>query len=147
MIGKRMHHVKSIRLCSVVTCLRMFQGADGEPGPRGQQGMNGPKGDEGHRGFKGASGPSGLQVRMTINSKKTTVTFHFYTTSVSISCLKLRRSQYLHLQGMPGPPGEKGESGHVGSMVSAAQQSQHTQHSSQVHRYCPVSSLFSAPLR
>lgn len=77
-------------LCSVVTCLCMFQGADGEPGPRGQQGMNGAKGDEGHRGFKGASGPSGLQVRMT-------VTFHFYTISVSISCLNLRRSQYLHL--------------------------------------------------
>lgn len=41
----------------------VFQGADGDPGPRGQQGMNGAKGDEGHRGFKGALGPSGLQVK------------------------------------------------------------------------------------
>lgn len=47
-------------VCVLNLC--MFQGADGEPGPRGQQGMNGVKGDEGPRGFKGASGPSGLQV-------------------------------------------------------------------------------------
>lgn len=50
---------------TVPACLWIFQGADGEPGPRGQQGMNGAKGDEGHRGFKGASGPSGLQVQIT----------------------------------------------------------------------------------
>lgn len=49
----------------------MFQGADGEPGPRGQQGMNGVKGDEGPRGFKGASGPSGLQVKNIMNSRLT----------------------------------------------------------------------------
>lgn len=55
----------------MLTCLYMFQGADGEPGPRGQQGMNGAKGDEGHRGFKGASGPSGLQVKITIISRLT----------------------------------------------------------------------------
>lgn len=56
-------------MLTVLTCLCIFQGADGEPGPRGQQGMNGAKGDEGLRGFKGASGPSGLQVKITINSK------------------------------------------------------------------------------
>lgn len=49
---------------TVLACLCIFQGADGEPGPRGQQGMNGAKGDEGHRGLKGATGPSGLQVKL-----------------------------------------------------------------------------------
>lgn len=57
-------------LCVCVYCmcvqhwpLCVFQGVDGEPGPRGQQGMYGPKGDEGARGHKGATGPTGLQVR------------------------------------------------------------------------------------
>lgn len=49
---------------TVLLCLCIFQGTDGEPGPRGQQGMNGAKGDEGYRGLKGATGPSGLQVKL-----------------------------------------------------------------------------------
>lgn len=53
----------------VLTCPCVFQGTDGEPGPRGQQGMNGAKGDEGSRGFKGADGPPGLQVRFPLNFK------------------------------------------------------------------------------
>ncbi len=134
-------------------CLWIFQGADGEPGPRGQQGMNGAKGDEGQRGFKGATGPSGLQVKSTTHSKSP-VPHLWYSACIiwfisdSIACLRQFWSPSLHLQGMPGPPGEKGESGHVGSMVSTAQQLQHIQHSSQVHCYSPVSvsSLFSALL-
>lgn len=50
--------------CSQSWPVSVFQGADGEPGPRGLQGMRGAKGDEGLRGFKGASGPSGLQVKI-----------------------------------------------------------------------------------
>lgn len=60
-------------MLTVLTCLCVFQGADGEPGPRGQQGMNGAKGDEGHRGFKGATGPSGLQVKNYYRLHKLTV--------------------------------------------------------------------------
>lgn len=103
----------------MLTCLCMFQGADGEPGPRGQQGMNGAKGDEGLRGFKGASGPSGLQARITLkadqDSPECMLCFH--------SMPRLHSWAFVHSQGMPGPPGEKGESGHVGSMVSVAQRS------------------------
>lgn len=47
----------------------MYQGVDGEVGPRGQQGMYGPKGDEGLRGFKGSQGPIGLQVRLLQSNK------------------------------------------------------------------------------
>lgn len=43
----------------------IYQGGDGEPGPRGQQGMFGQKGDEGPRGFPGPPGPIGLQVSLT----------------------------------------------------------------------------------
>lgn len=46
--------------------IEIFQGVDGEPGPRGQQGMHGQKGDEGPRGLVGAAGPPGLQVKSSI---------------------------------------------------------------------------------
>lgn len=135
----------------MLTCLCIFQGTDGEPGPRGQQGMNGAKGDEGSRGFKGASGPSGLQVKMTISSMTDYIAIgsplisHFYFSLYL--CLLITISAFVGNAGTT--RGERREracwlNGEYCSATSAHIQ----KHSSQVHRCGPVSvsSLFSKPL-
>lgn len=68
--------------CSQSWLVSVFQGVDGEPGPRGMQGLSGAKGDEGLRGFKGGPGPSGLQVKIP-----KTDDFSFGSTLISHSCL------------------------------------------------------------